>query len=93
MSVLVPDLLWRAGAFRGGLAVEVDDASGRIAAILETDGVGADALRLRGRALLPGFVNAHTHSLDLLLRVAQKTEIAVAAEPLALLDTPCSDTA
>ena len=70
MSVLVPDLVWQEGAFRAGLAVELDPGTGRIGAVRAAAGLpaGATRERLAGRALLPGFVNAHSHSFQRLLR-------------------------
>lgn len=63
MTSLHPDLLYLDGALRPGLAVTLD--GDRVV------GVGPpppDAIRLRGRALLPGFVNAHSHAFQRGLR-------------------------
>jgi 5-methylthioadenosine/S-adenosylhomocysteine deaminase len=62
---LGPDLVYVDGRFQRGLGVDVAD--GRIVA------VGPDAgepgvLKLAGKALLPGTVNAHCHSFQSLLR-------------------------
>ena len=69
MAVLIPDLLYRDDVFYSGLAVEYDEGSGRITRIahrLELD--TRDAVPLPGRALMPGFVNAHSHAFQRLIR-------------------------
>ncbi len=109
MRLLVPDLVYVAGRFESGLAVGIDEASGRIAWVGRAEEVGAGAPggvgarpggratsraagssgagpdaaganaavgaptaavveRLPGRALLPGFVNAHSHAFQRLIR-------------------------
>jgi formimidoylglutamate deiminase len=63
MSLSVkPELMYREGAFLPGAVLGVDDA-GRIAAAGPSD-----VLRLEGRAMLPGFVNVHSHSFQRLIR-------------------------
>jgi len=57
-----PELVYRDGAFVAGAELCADGA-GRIAA-----SSSADALRLDGRAMLPGFVNVHSHSFQRLIR-------------------------
>jgi formimidoylglutamate deiminase len=69
MPVFTPDLLYRDAAFHPGLAVETDDATGRITRIASaTELDGRDVVRLPGRALMPGFVNAHSHAFQRLIR-------------------------
>jgi formimidoylglutamate deiminase len=68
MAILSPDLIYRDGSFQAGLAIEYSVGSGSIVRIIPTDQAGADAVRLRGRALLPGFVNAHSHAFQRLIR-------------------------
>jgi len=65
MSLLVgPDLLYREGGFAADVPLEVN-AQGRFAAV----GAGHNAeLRMAGKALLPGFVNVHSHSFQRLIR-------------------------
>jgi formimidoylglutamate deiminase len=65
MRVLEADLTWRRGRFESGLQVEVlpDGRFGEIGPALSKD-----AERLRGEALLPGFVNAHSHAFQRGLR-------------------------
>jgi formimidoylglutamate deiminase len=66
--VLVADLTWREGAFRSDLAVEIgaDGRIVRVAPAREIAGPGPE--RLTRRALLPGFVNTHSHAFQRLLR-------------------------
>ena len=69
MRVLAPALLWRGGRFHEGQAVTLAE-DGRIAAVGPLDAVPQDARveRLPRRALLPGFVNAHSHAFQRLIR-------------------------
>ena len=64
-QVLEADLTWNGAAFESGVQVRVDD-EGRIAAVGRLD--QRPTLRLRDRALLPGFVNAHSHAFQRGLR-------------------------
>lgn len=74
MRVLVPDLLYVDGRFEAGLALEYDEAAGTITRIAAADVLaagapgGAGVERLPGRALLPGFVNAHSHAFQRVIR-------------------------
>ncbi|MBI2568200.1 MAG: formimidoylglutamate deiminase [Candidatus Schekmanbacteria bacterium] len=63
---LVPDLMWHRGEFRTGLAVTL--AGDRIAAVGPRDDAAGPRTLLPGKALLPGLVNAHSHSFQRLLR-------------------------
>ncbi|HET7112303.1 MAG TPA: formimidoylglutamate deiminase [Pyrinomonadaceae bacterium] len=60
----LPDYIYTDGQFRSGLAI-VADSSGRIVEI--ADGV-PNATRLKGRAMLPGLVNAHSHAFQRIIR-------------------------
>ena len=62
---LVPDLVYSDRRFQSGLAVDVAD--GRLAAVAPAPDE-AGAVRLSGKALLPGTVNAHGHAFQSLLR-------------------------
>ena len=64
-QVLEADLTWVGSAFRSGLRVAVG-ADGRIASV-GANGTRATR-RLKGVALLPGFVNAHSHAFQRALR-------------------------
>lgn len=73
MTLLAPDLVWLGDRFHRGVAVEVDPASGRIARVHEDfdparPGPGPAPVRLPGKAVLPGFVNAHSHAFQRLIR-------------------------
>ena len=58
-----PTLLYQDGRFLSGKQLDVDDA-GRIT-VTARDTTPVD---LKGKALLPGFVNAHSHSFQRLIR-------------------------
>jgi formimidoylglutamate deiminase len=58
-----PSLLYQDGSFVSGKSLLVDDA-GRITDSAET----AEHIDLASKALLPGFVNAHSHSFQRLIR-------------------------
>jgi 5-methylthioadenosine/S-adenosylhomocysteine deaminase len=61
---LAPDLVYAGRRFQPGLGVDVAD--GRIT--VGPDTRESDALKLAGKALLPGTINAHCHSFQSLLR-------------------------
>jgi 5-methylthioadenosine/S-adenosylhomocysteine deaminase len=63
---LVPELVLTASGWEAGRAVLVTD--GRIAAVQAAAGPQSADVALRGRALLPGTVNAHCHTFQSLLR-------------------------
>jgi 5-methylthioadenosine/S-adenosylhomocysteine deaminase len=66
MTRLVADLVLTPEGWRAGAAVTLD--GGRIAAVEPAGPPRPDDVRLAGRALLPGTVNAHCHSFQSLLR-------------------------
>ncbi|HVF43155.1 MAG TPA: hypothetical protein VM936_09095, partial [Pyrinomonadaceae bacterium] len=68
-TAFVPELLYAGGRFRRGLAL-VCDGAGRVARVAreEESGEGVRVVRLRGRALLPGMVNAHSHAFQRVIR-------------------------
>jgi formimidoylglutamate deiminase len=69
MPILIPDLLYRDDAFYPGLAVEIDETTGRIERVLHRLEIrGGDVIELPGRALMPGFVNCHSHTFQRLIR-------------------------
>jgi len=63
--VFAPDLLYEDGAFQTGRAVVCEN--GRIARVVEAN-LEPGASRLLGRAMLPGLVNAHSHSFQRVFR-------------------------
>src|SRR5215475_7091836 len=69
MTRLLADLVLAGGRFESGLAVDIAD--GRISALGPAGMAGidrGDVVRLTGKALLPGTVNAHCHTFQSLLR-------------------------
>src|ERR1041384_5417237 len=62
----LPDLVYLDGRFESGRAIVCDDA-GNIVRIAASEEV-PDAIRLSGRALLPGMVNAHSHAFQRIIR-------------------------
>jgi len=78
------ELTWHGGEFRADFAVEYSERSGRIRRVLPAEDAAAAGVpveRLRGRALLPGFVNAHSHAFQRLIR--GRTQWRPAADPAA----------
>lgn len=69
-QALCPELTWLDGALRPHVRVEVDTAGGRIRAVVQNAPASpsADATALPRRALLPGFVNVHSHAFQRALR-------------------------
>jgi len=66
---LQPDIVLSGGCWRGDQVIAVND--GRITDVAPVSpgaGTATDITRLRGKALLPGTVNAHCHSFQSLLR-------------------------
>jgi formimidoylglutamate deiminase len=68
MRVLEADLTYINGAFQSEIGVEVDEASGNITRIGPSKDFRGERVRLRDRALMPGFVNVHSHSFQRLIR-------------------------
>jgi formimidoylglutamate deiminase len=64
MTTWLPDYVYVDGRFQPDRAVVCDDA-GKIVEIVEN---APDAIRLQGRALLPGMVNAHSHAFQRVIR-------------------------
>jgi formimidoylglutamate deiminase len=83
VRAILPDYVYRGGRFEAGLAVLVSESTGRIVDVVPAWPRSADrpagaaahvrdalaeTIELPGRALLPGFVNAHSHAFQRLLR-------------------------
>ena len=80
--ILVPELLYQDGRFVPGQSLTVDDATGvitRVGSLLRAEPADAgaaegpdirpdDVVHLPGKALMPGFVNAHSHAFQRLIR-------------------------
>lgn len=68
MSLLVrPELLYVDGAFVSKRALQIGD-DGRVEAIVASGPAPKNVIDLPGKALLPGFVNVHSHSFQRLIR-------------------------
>lgn len=70
LTAWLPDLLYTGGRFESGLVL-VSDGAGRITHLTRNlEGLAAQAriVRLTGRALLPGLVNAHSHAFQRVIR-------------------------
>jgi formimidoylglutamate deiminase len=66
-TVYRPQLLYTGGQFVSDRALLVSD-NGRILAVMPSDTQSDAVIDLSGRALLPGFVNAHSHAFQRLIR-------------------------
>ncbi|MFL6255136.1 MAG: formimidoylglutamate deiminase [Pyrinomonadaceae bacterium] len=80
-TTFIPDLLYVGGRFRRGHAL-VCDAEGRVAAVARVEELTGESqtVRLRGRALLPGMVNAHSHAFQRVIRGRTEFRGAAAAD-------------
>jgi len=67
LTAFVPDLLYAGGRFEGGRAL-VCDAAGGVRAVCGAAEAAGRVVRLHGRALLPGMVNAHSHAFQRVIR-------------------------
>jgi formimidoylglutamate deiminase len=68
LTAWLPDFIYTGGRFESGLAL-VADGSGRITELARApERLAARVVRLRGRALLPGLVNAHSHAFQRVIR-------------------------
>ena len=75
MKAWLPDYIYTDGRFRSGLALVSDNqgnihelADATVAPELADASVVPDVIRLRGRAMLPGLVNAHSHAFQRIIR-------------------------
>jgi len=68
LTAWLPDLLYTRGRFESGLALVSDDV-GRITQLThDYERLQARLVRLKGRALMPGLVNAHSHAFQRVIR-------------------------
>jgi formimidoylglutamate deiminase len=69
LTAWLPDLIYTGGGrFESGLAL-VSDSAGRITHLTrDVESLAARVVRLTGRALLPGLVNAHSHAFQRVIR-------------------------
>jgi formimidoylglutamate deiminase len=63
----LPDMIYTGGRFERGLALVCDEA-GRIKGLAREVEDASRLIRLAGRAMLPGLVNAHSHAFQRVLR-------------------------
>jgi formimidoylglutamate deiminase len=66
MTAWLPDLIYTGGKFESGLAMVVD--GGVIARFSRDEEDLENAHRLKGRAMLPGLVNVHSHTFQRVIR-------------------------
>jgi formimidoylglutamate deiminase len=68
-KAFVPELLYAGGRFRSGRAL-VCDRVGRVVRVARAEELreGVEVVRLRGRAMLPGMVNTHSHAFQRVIR-------------------------
>lgn len=80
-TTFVPDLLYTGGRFLSERTL-VCDAEGRVVAVARVEELSEEtrAVRLRGRALLPGLVNAHSHAFQRVIRGRTEYRGASAAD-------------
>jgi formimidoylglutamate deiminase len=82
VTVLRPDLVWLGDRFHRDVTIEMDPAAGRIVGVRRRPGDADRAVRLTGKAVLPGFVNAHSHAFQRLIRGrTQRPPARAAGEP------------
>ena len=64
------ELTYAGGRFRPDLAVVTDERTGRVVSLARADEIdpATRVVRLPGRALLPGMVNAHSHAFQRTIR-------------------------
>ncbi|MCA1564323.1 MAG: formimidoylglutamate deiminase [Acidobacteria bacterium] len=68
LTAWLPDFVYTGGRFESGLAL-VSNRAGRIVQLTrEQDAHAANVVRLKGRALLPSLVNAHSHAFQRVIR-------------------------
>src|SRR2546430_815406 len=63
----LPDLLYTNGRFESGVAI-LCDRDGRIIEITREAEAAGKIVRLKGRAALPGLINAHSHAFQRVIR-------------------------
>jgi formimidoylglutamate deiminase len=67
LPIIAADLTYIGGRFERDVALEYDDVSGRITRVFPAT-EAPDAQRLHRRALMPGFINVHSHSFQRAIR-------------------------
>jgi formimidoylglutamate deiminase len=64
----LPDFIYTDGRFRAGIGILVGDDGSIVRLGPEGIAAGATVVRMPGKALLPGMVNAHSHTFQRLIR-------------------------
>jgi formimidoylglutamate deiminase len=64
----LPDLLYTGGRFERGLALVCAQGGRILRLVREKEIAGGNIVRLKGRAILPGLVNAHSHAFQRVIR-------------------------
>jgi formimidoylglutamate deiminase len=70
-----PELLYSQGAFISGSGVLVSEGGSVLAASNGAPTALAETVDLQGKALLPGFINAHSHSFQRLIRGKSESRV------------------
>ncbi len=66
-KAFLPDLIYTGEKFERGLAL-VCDGAGRITRLASEAEISGEVVRLKGRAMLPGLVNSHSHAFQRVIR-------------------------
>jgi formimidoylglutamate deiminase len=66
-KAFLPDLIYTGGQFERGLAL-VCDSAGRITRLAREVEISCEVIHLKGRAMLPGLVNSHSHAFQRVIR-------------------------
>jgi len=80
-TAFIPDMLYAGGRFQRGRAL-LCDAQGRVARVAREEELekGVRVVRLRGRAMLPSMVNAHSHAFQRVIRGRTEYRAALARD-------------
>jgi formimidoylglutamate deiminase len=70
-----PELLYSQGAFISGSGVLVSEEGSVLAASNGAPIASAETVDLQGKALLPGFINAHSHTFQRLIRGKSESRV------------------
>lgn len=74
-TVYLPQLLYSDGTFLSNRGLLVDEAGKIIKLTTQTDSLLDKVIELPGKALMPGFVNTHSHSFQRLIRGKAESRI------------------
>jgi formimidoylglutamate deiminase len=69
-----PELLYEAGTFKSGSDLLVSQ-SGKLVRLVESDSPETNIVTLKDRAVIPGFVNVHSHSFQRLIRGKSESRV------------------